>query len=270
MEFMKKISYFLLCLIVGAALSMTFTGCGDENPSVNSGPETPEEPEKPGEPTTVRISSISYFYSSDKVLCYGDTADYIAHVEKMIKVKQDSVANAKGSLVIELDSKEHNVIFYDQTNDDSSSKVAGNFERELVNSSRQQLNFVYTGGVHSEYYSATISDEGGLGNFGTSSGTKTYKVYFPNIASTKWATDVEGAEVKNISFGKSLSSNGCTINDNQDVVYKVSHDGYRITLTLENSEIYVFDFNEDGTQFRLMYTEGLDVIEDYIYTKVTE
>lgn len=270
---MKKVTYFLSCVMLCTALSMTFTSCGDDDPIVNPEPETPEqpeEPEKPEESTTVKVSSISYFYSSDKVSCEGDTADYISHVEKMIKAKQDSVANAKGSLIIELDSEEHKVIFYDKTSGDSSSKVARNFERELFNSAKQQLGFVYTGGIHYESYSATVSGEGVLGDSVTSSETSTLKIYFPDIASTKWATDVEGAEVKNISFGKNLLSNGCTINDNQDVVYKVSHNGNRITLTLENSEIYVFDFNEDGTQFRLMYTEGLDVIEDYFYTRVTE
>lgn len=176
--------YFVSCLMLGMMLGMGLTSCGDDDPVVDNDlttPEQPGQPDEPDEPTTssVMLSSISYYYSDDKFGCLGDSVSYFALVEKLVKAKQDSVANVNGTLVIELQSGERKISLYDKSDDESASNAFENLKIELFSLGKQAQGFVYTGGGYAESSSVTISGDGHWTSSGSSESRHYFKIRIP-------------------------------------------------------------------------------------------
>lgn len=262
--------YFVSCLMLGMMLGMGLTSCGDDDPVVDNDlttPEQPGQPDEPDEPTTssVMLSSISYYYSNDKIDCLGDSVSYFALVEMLVKAKQDSVVNANGTLVIELLPGEREISLYDKSDDKSASNAFENLKIELFSLGKQAQGFVYTGGVYAESLSATISDDGHLISSGGSTSRHTFKIYIPNLAKSIWTTADTGSTINKISFAENTSS-GCTINGNDDETFNYAYNGYDLTISQGTEEKCALLLNETGTELRLVRLDGEEVTNGPVFT----
>ena len=245
--------YFVSCLMLGMMLCVGLTSCGDDDPVIPDQPEQPDQPSEPDEPTTssVMLSSISYYYSDDKFGCFGDSVSYFALVEKLVKAKQDSVANVNGTLVIELQSGERKISLYDKSDDESASNAFENLKIELFSLGKQAQGFVYTGGGYAESSSVTISGDGHWTSSGSSESRHYFKIRIPILAKSIWTTADTGSTINKISFAENTSS-GCTINGNDDETFNYAYNGYDLTISQGTEEKCALLLNETGTELRLV------------------
>ena len=259
--------YFVSCLMLGMMLCGGLTSCGDDDPVIPDQPEQPDQPSEPDEPTTssVMLSSISYYYSNDKIDCLGDSVSYFALVEKLVKAKQDSVANVNGTLVIELQSGERKISLYDKSDDESASNAFENLKIELFSLGKQAQGFVYTGGGYAESSSVTISGDGHWTSSGSSESRHYFKIRIPILAKSIWTTADTGSTINKISFAENTSS-GCTINGNDDETFNYAYNGYDLTISQGTEEKCALLLNETGTELRLVRLDGEEVTDGPVFT----
>lgn len=262
--------YFVSCLMLGMMLGMGLTSCGDDDPVVDNDlttPEQPGQPDEPDEPTTssVMLSSISYYYSDDKFGCFGDSVSYFALVEKLVKAKQDSVANVNGTLVIELQSGERKISLYDKSDDESASNAFENLIIELLSLGEQAQGFVYTGGGYAESSSVTISGDGHWTSSGSSESRHYFKIRIPILAKSIWTTADTGSVINKISFEENPFS-VCTINGNDDETFNYAYNGYDLTISQGTEEKCALLLNETGTKLRLVRLDGEEVTDGPVFT----
>lgn len=259
--------YFVSCLILSMMLCVGLTSCGDDDPTAPEQPSQPDEPDEPDEPTTssVMLSSISYYYSDDKFGCFGDSVNYFALVEKLVKAKQDSVANVNGTLVIELQSGERKISLYDKSDDESASNAFENLKIELLSLGKQAQGFVYTGGGYAESSSVTISGDGHWTSFGSSESRRYLKIRIPILAKSIWTTADTGSVINKISFEENPFS-VCTINGNDDETFNYAHNGYDLTISQGTEEKCALLLNETGTELRLVRLDGEEVTNGPVFT----
>lgn len=267
--YMNKLFYFLSCLALGTTLSLGLTSCDEDDP-ITETPETPEQPEQPEEPTTTSttLATFSYYYSNKNISCAGDSVAFFALVDKMVKAKQDSVENAKGTLLIQHSTDNRRVLMVDLSDSQSASKTSNEIIRNLFESSSKGQGFVYTGGIHSEDYSVDITNDGKY-SLGYVEKNFEFLICFPNIKNTVWTTSDADAEINKFSFKDNLAA-GCVINDNADVAYEYSQKGYDMTMSLKGTEKCAFKFNNDGTELKLVRLDGADVADGPVYKQVAE
>lgn len=259
--------YFVSCLMLGMMLCVGLTSCGDDDPVIPDQPEQPDQPSEPDEPTTssVMLSSISYYYSDDKFGCFGDSVSYFALVEKLVKAKQDSVANANGTLVIELLPGEREISLYDKSDDKSASNVFYNLIIELLSLGEQAQGFVYTGGGYAESSSVTISGDGHWTSSGSSESRHYFKIRIPILAKSIWTTADTGSVINKISFEENPFS-VCTINGNDDETFNYAYNGYDLTISQGTEEKCALLLNETGTELRLVRLDGEEVTDGPVFT----
>ena len=259
--------YFVSCLMLGMMLCGGLTSCGDDDPVIPDQPEQPDQPSEPDESTTssVMLSSISYYYSDDKFGCLGDSVSYFALVEKLVKAKQDSVANVNGTLVIELQSGERKISLYDKSDDESASNAFENLKIELFSLGKQAQGFVYTGGGYAESSSVTISGDGHWTSSGSSESRHYFKIRIPILAKSIWTTADTGSVINKISFEENPFS-VCTINGNDDETFNYAYNGYDLTISQGTEEKCALLLNETGTELRLVRLDGEEVTNGPVFT----
>ena len=259
--------YFVSCLMLGMMLCVGLTSCGDDDPVIPDQPEQPDQPSEPDEPTTssVMLSSISYYYSNDKIDCLGDSVSYFALVEMLVKAKQDSVANVNGTLVIELQSGERKISLYDKSDDESASNAFENLKIELFSLGKQAQGFVYTGGGYAESSSVTISGDGHWTSSGSSESRHYFKIRIPILAKSIWTTADTGSVINKISFEENPFS-VCTINGNDDETFNYAYNGYDLTISQGTEEKCALLLNETGTELRLVRLDGEEVTNGPVFT----
>ena len=262
------------CLALGLLSGMALTSCGDDDPDptpeVPDTPDTPEVPDTPDEPTTVTVilSTINYYYSNDRVACLGDSIHYFALVDQLVKEKQDSVANANGSLVINNVEGSRMIILYDETDDTAAQAVYRGLRHGIISLGEQAHGFVYTGGIHYADASATVTQDGGVVSTGNVSGSGTTKVYLPDLSGTAWTTTAADAAISRVDFSdESLS---CTVNGDEGATFRFRHDGYDVTISQDGAEKYLLRLNEDGTEMRLAAVDGAEVTDGPVFTPAAE
>lgn len=93
----------------------------------------------------------------------------------------------------------------------------------------------------------------------------------PVTEGTAWKTDAEDAVVQSISFAADLAQFETYINGDETVGYTFRQKGAEISLKAKDSNdvVYLFHFNETGTELTLVSINGEEVSETYVYTKET-
>ena len=267
---MKKMLYFVSCLLLGMTLSLS--GCGEDDPTPVPEPENPTPDPEPEEPETVTLTAYQFqlnYIPSTGILPAGDSASYFALVEEHITAMRDSVESAKGSLVIEQRGGDHVYCVYDTNNTDGAAKrAAESLSYYLRDAGLQPRGFVYTGGVYRQTgtlsYTASgsaaeasfVADASGMG--------LPFAIYFPNLRQSVWTTADTAAAVQSIAFGESLSTTH--VNDDAATDYSAKHQGTDVVLSLSGTEKYAFQLNTTGTELTLVRVDGEAMENGPVYT----
>lgn len=266
---MKKYFYTVCCFL--AATAFALTSCGDDETIIDE-PDVPVTPENPDEEET--SYSVGFFdlnVDTEILKVEGDSVAFFALTDELVKEVQDSLTNAESTMRIEMNDADHSfALIAEKGNEEEFRNVELSLIRRLVELGNEPRNFVYTGSCIE--YDYTVKSVGnifaGAGSLGSSTGEATYCIYIPNISSTSWTTEAEGASVQTITFEGKVEATDAHINGNQDVLYRVKQQGAQVSLTATD-DTYVFNFNETGTELTLVSINGEAVSETYVYTMET-
>ncbi len=175
------------------------------------------------------------------------------------------MANANGTLVIELLPGEREISLYDKSDDKSASNVFYNLIIELFSLGKQAQGFVYTGGGYAESSSVTISGDGHWTSSGSSESRHYFKIRIPILAKSIWTTADTGSVINKISFEENPFS-VCTINGNDDETFNYAYNGYDLTISQGTEEKCALLLDETGTELRLVRLDGEEVTDGPVFT----
>lgn len=258
--------YFVSCLILSMMLCVGLTSCGDDDPVIPDQPEQPDqpsEPENPEEPTSTTILLHTIFYH-ESAINQGDSISYFALVEDLVKEKQDSVANAQGSLNILHAPGVKIIYFYDQSDNKAAETATLSLVRELIALGEQARGFVYTTTIVYRTYNAAIASDGTMSIIGYAGTQHPFKVFIPRLRGSVWTTSDTSSAINSIAF--SANSMDCVINGDESVTFSCAHNGYDLTISQGTEEKCALLLNETGTELRLVRLDGEEVTNGPVFT----
>lgn len=269
---MKKTSllYTAACLLL--SMTLCLSGCGDDDPIIETPPVDKPEPEPKPEPkpekSTIDMYTLQFGHETEYIKCAGDSLAFYDLLEKRISFMQDSVKNAGGSLDIKYMKEMRIVGFFDST---GVEDVTRNAYRNLLSyikdeAEKSYSGFVYTGAalLKNKKIEHSIFNSEELPNYISSlASSMTVDFHLPNVEATVWTTTDETTAIRSLSFPDKYVAN---VNDDSSVSYSWKHAGYDITLTAEKEEKYAFLLNTEGTELRLVRIDGKAVENGAVYT----
>lgn len=267
---MKKYFYTVCCFL--AATTFALTSCGDDEtiidePDVPVTPENPdeEEPETPDVQEDQICVVFDLNHDASFLPAAGDSLAFFELVEEQCQFIQDSLTNAKSSLSVTVAEDYTITVSGVESQSEELKQVRNSLRSKIAAVGAEAQGFVYTGIVRMVEGSQIADGDWTYGS------PFSFGIMIPVTEGTAWKTDAEDAVVHSISFAADLAQFETYINGDETVGYTFRQKGAEISLKAKDSNdlVYLFHFNETGTELTLVSINGEEVSETYVYTKET-